>query len=419
VIVAVLVTVSVLSGCWWSQPGFGPQHRRHNTAERTLTIDNVDTLTELWSSALPGADTEPIFSEGRVYVTRSVTQSSNGGVWVTALTASDGSTVWERQLTAGQPAIVAASPNSRFGDLLSSGYLALVGGQCVAGHGDLNPDDGSGDVATDGLLLSPAVTSESVVVRTSIQSPCSSSAMSLRASDLESGAGLWSASLASNARPPVFMPTVADGRVYVTGVETLSAYRLNGCGAATCAPVWSTNLGINADVSTPVAGNEQVFVVASDGSEFDGQLIALAAGTGAEQWRANLDWSRPLLNAQPMIAVAGNTVYVTTGTPGGDNLLRAYHAGGCGAATCDPVWTATLEDSPSPPTVAGGVVYVGTTGVIHAYDAAGCGAAACSPMVDIPVQGWAGNLSVSDGKLFAAGGGWVTAFTPEAPTNSG
>jgi len=420
-LVVALAAGLLLASCQWPQVGFGPEHRRHNTIETDLTIDNVASLAPVWSTAVPGARTEPIVADGRVYVTRASEASggATGGVWVRALDAASGGQVWERELATGPFGVILSDPNARFGSSLSAGFRALAAGNCVATHADLDPATGSGTILQDDVVTSPAVKSGSVVVRTSFQMTTSGGAcqfgpLVVRATDVQSGTELWRASEVAVGPGP--MPTVADGRVLVTNGSTVEAFALGGCGAATCSPLWSAQVDALDGGVAAVAGEQgQIFVRTDDGET--GHVVALSARNGAELWRGDVGVNPfSLLGPEVGIAVAGELVYVTTPSGvAGSNRLRAFAAEGCGASTCSPVWTATIGNTPSLPVIAGGVIYVGTVGSVQAYDATGCGSTTCSPIATIPTSGFAGNLSIAGGKLFVAGGDTVTAFAPAEP----
>jgi hypothetical protein len=429
--VAVAVVVGlVLSACQWAQVGFGPEHRRYNPDEMDLTIANVASLAQAWSVEVPGAETEPIVADGRVYVTRVVLHSDSGGVWVRSLSAVDGTTVWERRIGSGWLSLAWPTTNARFGEQLSASFTALRVpsggglGTCEAATADLNAASGGRPIIHGSLSSSPAVTAGPVLVRSShrmqyVSGTCQRDPAVIRASELSTGDQLWSARLDQAGASDENMPTVADGRVFVPNRLRLNAYALEGCGAMTCAPLWSTSLTPGGRVVGPaVAEGGQVFVLADVTINGDStiELIAVNGRSGAVLWRTNLDADRSQLNDQPWIAAAGGTVYVVTpGSLPGSNLLRAFRAGGCGAATCPPLWTATISGFPSPPVVAGGVVYVGTDGHVEAYDADGCGAATCTPVATIPTPEWASELSVAQGKLFVTGVDTVTAYAPASP----
>jgi outer membrane protein assembly factor BamB len=422
-------TTLLLSGCLWTQFGYGPEHRRENPVDDGLNLDTVGTLAEVWSTELGpagngGFDSEPVVADGHVYVGHSI-GAVEGGVSVHALDVATGAPVWERQLVAGNTIIAWSLPMARTGEVLTAGYVGIVGaGGCTAGHAELDPADGSGPIAADGIQISPAVTAGSMVVRLhkSIDDPastaCAVSPATVRARNLDTGREVWALSVgpsesAGNAWHSTFVPTVADGRAFVAWGPRLAAFRLGGCGAPTCQPTWTADAGAEISGSTPpVATNGgQVLVVT-----MDGELLSFSAANGALRWRADLDWELGGINfgPRPSIAVRGDVAYVTSSTAGrGD--LRAFAANGCGTAVCAPLWSAADTTTLGAPAITGGVVLAGTAGAVMAYDAAGCGAATCEPVATVPVTGTAYNLVIADGRVYVSGNAHVTALAPVPP----
>ena len=98
--------------------------------------------------------------------------------------------------------------------------------------------------------------------------------------------------------------------------------------------------------SSPAVANGKVYFVSEDGHMY------VLSTSGALQWTAatfHADSSSP--------AVANGVVYV------GDNqTVDAYNAGGCGAATCSPLWTGPVTGAFfASPVVANGMLYQGET----------------------------------------------------------
>jgi PQQ-like domain len=133
------------------------------------------------------------------------------------------------------------------------------------------------------------------------------------------------------------------GDVVVAGNQVFAAA---GCGAATCAPLWT------ADAGGPVSP----------------------------------------------AAVADGVLYVTSF----DRLL-AFDAAGCGTPACPPLWAA--EDAGFwAPSVANGVVYTADGDRLNAYPAGGCSGPACPALASLPLPAGAGTGSVvvSGGRVHLA-----------------
>jgi len=125
----------------------------------------------------------------------------------------------------------------------------------------------------------------------------------------------WSATLGSASTGT---PALADGVLYVPTAAGVFALDAEGCGGASCGPLWR----------------------ATDG----------AAGGGATR--------------QP--AVANGVLYAAWG----DGSVRAFDTADCGADTCGSLWASSPIGSPitGAPAVTGGQLYVGTQdGRVVAY----------------------------------------------------
>lgn len=406
----------VLAGGCWTQIGYGPGRRRFNPSETGLTIDNVESLAAAWSVNVPGIVTEPMVSGNRVYVTRAESFLTSGvsSAAVRALDAGTGATLWDTSIfPLGGRFAVTPVPVTLVGDQLWSGFGAqtvLAPPACPAGGTRLDAADGTILGTTEGPI-SPAVVSGTVAahtVRPSTGSCGAATPLTLLVHDVDSAELLWTATLpGSDAGLVLDVPTIVDGRIYVVVEATLHAFPVGGCGASTCSPEWSVDLGSPIDATSPVGGLDgQIFVLSEAG-----QLLALDAASGAELWRA------PYAAAIGRVAATGDAVYVTARSPEttDQNALQVFAANGCGGPSCGPLWTAALGASASiatAPVVAGGVVYVGNGAAVQAFNAGGCGSPTCTPVVTVPVPTTASSLSVAQGKLFVAGSNTLSAFAP-------
>jgi hypothetical protein len=103
--VAVLIVALATSGCWWTQPGFGPERTFANPGEQKLTAATIDGVTELWEGFLGQA----VVAGGTIYST------TNG---VTAYDARTGAVRWHRSL----PLTQVSPPVLHDGVLYVSGF---------------------------------------------------------------------------------------------------------------------------------------------------------------------------------------------------------------------------------------------------------------------------------------------------------
>ena len=180
-------------------------------------------------------------------------------------------------------------------------------------------------------------------------------------------------------------PAVVGSVAYVgTDDGFLLALPANGCGAANCNPLWTATLA-NGAFTTPAVAGGLVFI-SSAGSVANGigTLYAFkAAGCGHPNCRPVWTASVPNVGSSP--TVAGGVLYIVAS----DGRLLAFKAEGCGRPTCAPLWTANAKSSAeASPAVGNGLVYVTSTERLVAFPAAGCGQAVCPPVwASEPVAG--------------------------------
>jgi outer membrane protein assembly factor BamB len=135
--------------------------------------------------------------------------------------------------------------------------------------------------------------------------------------------------------------TVSGGKVFIGAGNSLFAFSTSCSG--TCSPLWSFPTSNEVD-STPAVANGTVYFDSDDH-----KMYALST-SGALKWSFDTgfaDSSSPL--------VANGVVYT-----GSYHNVYALNAGGCGAATCTELWSASLTDSGfASPVVANGMLYQG------------------------------------------------------------
>lgn len=442
---AVAVATSVLlAGCWWQQPGYGPEHTRHNPFERTLTAATVASLSERWSVTVPGALSEPVTSRDLAYSTRQV---GGDAASVQAFDLASGDTAWEHTLPPPGFGVSDLSvPVAFSGDELRVGHIARFpfGDTPCGDLTRLDPETGdvlgirNVDFPTSAVVTAGTITAQMESGRCSLSGGFSGR---LVVRDRATAEVLWMAGVGPEVMTP---PTVSvvDRRIYVYGRSSIQAYDLAGCGETTCGPLWTTDV-VNA--TGPVVAARGLVFVFDNGTvtlpppedSFDlGTVHALDGATGAEVWRANYGDLVSGENGRVSgIAAAGDTLYVTgaretaTGTLGG--VLDAYAVDGCGQAECDPLWSAAPLDVPpttatgvASPVVAGDVVYATEPDAVVAFDAGGCPASPCGPLASVPLPGGpARHLTVSAGHVLAvtpagSGSNTLTAFGLPRSTGS-
>ncbi len=191
---------------------------------------------------------------------------------------------------------------------------------------------------------------------------------------------------------------IAGPRIFVAGYDgRLSAFDLAGCGggASSCEPLWQGRTH-NEITTTPAVSGQHVLVASADRFLH----VFNAAGCGAKScdalWRGRL--SNGAIDSS--VTVSGDFAFV--GDYGG--RLSVFPLAGCGTSVCDPAWTAQAgphEQLNSSPTVGGGFVYVQTTystdddvtGRMLVFPAGGCGQATCSPLWTADLGGPAGTTA--------------------------
>lgn len=128
-----------------------------------------------------------------------------------------------------------------------------------------------------------------------------------------------------------------DGqRVFVSGAgNTINAYRLTDGAPLWTVPFTTSVQGTPNGVDGLAVGNGVVYTGGDEG------IVAHDASTGRRLWTGR--------GASGVPVVAGGRVHGTA-----PRTVLAYPAAGCGAATCDPRWTAVVGGgSDGPPTLGG------------------------------------------------------------------
>lgn len=388
--VLVAALAALLPGCWL-QVGFDAGHTRHNDAEDELTVENAGSLAQAWTVALGPGAAEPMVRGDRAYVTTGGFDPASGDSFVgaRAYDTTTGAEAWRRTFISfccASPSIDYPAPVFVDNQMWAAYFLLYSSIRPVGGFGGpvrLDPIDGAVLGREENISVTPPVESEGRIVQ---QTMGTDLVPELEVRDAKTRAALWGATLAPPPTPEPFAapPVVVDGRIVVAHGANVAGYPLAGCGSGTCSAAWTRT-----DLGEPTAlaaqpGRDEVLLATGD------QLVALSPTTGLTRWSA------PLGTGAAGLAIAGDTVFVAAAA-----TLAAFPAGGCGAATCAPAWTAALGTSATAaPTVAGGAVYVGGTGAVEVFPAEGCGAATCPSLAAVAVAGPVRHVVVADGRLF-------------------
>jgi outer membrane protein assembly factor BamB len=379
---AVVVAALALAGCW-PVPGGNADRTAHNPFESTFTPDTVGDLEQAWVADLgPGATGAVMIDLGGVFV--------RVGSQVTRLQFASGAEAWTWSLPPDVP------------DFSGVGEPLVVGGRVLIGYGFGNLGGhwfGTAvDPATGATVAGPVASGLLQTARGPIVGGMTASfgsgtpiLVSYSMTDVsgatEVGGGplaieqLGSGSIGEMTigTQGVFhagnglLPASGGGVTQGGGVRRFPLDAQTGCGPPSAAvfacPTWATPL---TTVSGVVIGPGEVLYVGRVG----GAVVALDGATGAVLWETPVGAD---VSATP--ALADGVLYVPTA----DGDLVAVDAGGCGAPTCEPLWSAAIDRTAisEQPAVSGdsadAVVFVGTAGgTVAAVAAAGCGHPRCA-----------------------------------------
>jgi hypothetical protein len=401
---ATLLAGAALSGCWL-QPGYDAAHTRNNTFESSLTAAEVPLVHQAWSVDLLGRAGEPLVRGNRVYVAAAGFEENVARAKVQAFGTADGSLAWTRNFNgAGSDPFV--WPLSFAGDQLWTGYFLLDASGprpngALAAPVRLDPADGTVvDPGTTRAGVTAPVAEGGRVAQVWIN--VSPPVRQLVVRDAATLATSWTATLdGAYEFLPGPAPSLSDGQIVVGDGTKLYAFPAAGCGASTCTPSWSVDLGAPPTAVVAPPGSPSVFVTRGT------DLLAIDRATGATSWTA------AQAVAPAGMAVTPDRVYVAV-----DRALATYATAGCGAAQCAPDYSFTLRSAASSaPVIAAGVVYVGELGLIQAFDTA-----FGQPLTDLPLGGASAvNLAVAGGKLYATTAlpSRLVAFAPSSRSGGG
>lgn len=336
----------------WVMSGFGPQQDDANPYENVVNSSNVSSMVQGWSQAVAGGTDEatPVIANNIVY--EGMAGSSSDHFY--AFNATTGQALWSYPLHVGSDAAVANDTVYVGSDQLYA-FAAKTGKlrwTAAAGNSFLSsPVVVGGTVfvgseneglyafnATNGTLLWSETTKGPIAgapaVAGGIVYVCSVD--TLYAFNEQSGQALWTAQIGNGISTS---PAVANGIIY-TSATSGSLVALN---AKSGTVLWTASINDpgEGDAYPPAVANGAVYVAGID-------LYAFNALTGSQIW------SQPMSDvpADPP-TIANGIIYQSEGFgPGGFSAIDA--------ATGKTLWgTGQNELSYSSPIVVNGILYVG------------------------------------------------------------
>ncbi|MDD9967355.1 MAG: PQQ-binding-like beta-propeller repeat protein [Myxococcales bacterium] len=419
----------------WSMMGQDPLGWYTNTAETTLSVDNVTSLTEQWRFTVAGFPPgSPVVAEGKVFV------MATGGTY--AIDLATGDEVWSRRDLAGTASVAyhegsiyvhnrssnlykldASDGTTQWGpeksfdmrgcDGTSSPIVA--GGKVFVGHSCGPLEVGLGSTQTSvrgGVEAHDAETGQKAWTYWTIPEPG------------ENGAMVWSSVAVDPEDQVVFATT---GNNYTVGggnsdaihaIDLESGERL-WVQQTLSGDVWSMPSfegGPDADFgANPIVadiGGQKVVAAGNKNADF----WALDRETGEVLWsREGLSDSRNAANGGVLMngAFDGRAFYAVSNDPdGGKAILHAFDASKDGEA----VWPERSFEGMSwgAPSLANGILFVPVHTILYVLDAA---TGEILTMFDTGGTIAAGAAAVSDGKVIVASG-LQFIYAPDAVNNN-
>lgn len=196
---------------------------------------------------------------------------------------------------------------------------------------------------------------------------------------------VWSEPSNQLSYEPASPPADYNGVLYTS--SGLAGFNLDAYSPTSGALLWrGAGNACCGSAGTPAVAGGVAYVASLDGNLYAYAATAKKANCSGTPVSCKPLWTAAIGGAshvaQSSAVVTGGVVYVSA-----EANLYAFKAGGCGAATCTPLWISARSevDPNSTPAVSGGMVFVGGGSGLHAYNASGCGGAAtCNPV-------WTGN----------------------------
>ncbi len=367
----VVVATVALGGCWL-QPGADAERSGFAPLESGITPANVAQLQFDWSRQLAAPTAAPTVTIDGVYVSSGA--APNAGT-LYRLDPTDGTTQWStEEFAAGQIYLGTQQPTVNDGLV----YVAQNGFSIVPGT--IMRFDESTGAPLSSLPGAGADLTQRGSLLVSTQSTGNSSMIGVSRLFVTDRAGIasWNTfvAIASGHVPVSTSAAVSADRIFLGNESNVHAYPVTkpaGCpttyGVEICPPDWTYAAGSRVGFHPVLTSDHRTVIAPTQDS-----IVALNTADGTLLWTGTVG-ATP--SAAP--AIANGVVYVPTSA----GTLVAFAAGGCGAPTCAPLWTANAG-SPirQPPSVtSGGLVFTGSDdGTIHAFPTVGCGSATCTSL---------------------------------------
>lgn len=402
-VAAVGALVVAAAGCDWEMVR-GDAGRTGNAAEDVLGAGNVAGLAQAWVAHTGAqAPAGPVTAAGAVMVV--------DGDSVVAYEADSGELRWDsplppfidpnppRQWTgpsarAGTVHVGYANPLTSGGS--SGGFVEFDGVTGESTGGDACCGGGGGAAPSS----SPSFDGGDTWFAATYVEPMATGAWAGPEGRLGDGRTLRALTASSGTIGTSGAPAIADGMAYFGrpgggALDAIDATGAEGCtpygSFSNCTPLWSATVTGMPQVA---ASGDAVYATTGEG------VAAFATGDGVRGPDQQPRWRAVVAGATPVaLTPAADATSVLVGSS--DGTLRAFAAGGCGAATCAPTWVAPTGGATTAPVVANGVAYVGSAdGRVHAFAAAGCGAATCAPLWTASAPGAPATVVVANARVF-------------------
>jgi outer membrane protein assembly factor BamB len=319
----------------WPMLGFGVTHRSFNSSENLLDTGNVGSLDEAWSFQSGGPiDSSPVVVNGVVYF-----GSEDGDVY--AVKASTGALKWSSSTGSAVKTSPAVAGGTVFTGTTNPTTYALYAGTGTVRWAAPSALDATAPIVSKGVAYFGYGAGYTAAFQTT-------------------GGLRW----AQPMNPVHDAPMLADGSLFVHTADSGGGGSLLALNPADASTRWTAFTGPMTNFPSPVAATNGLVLVPSSTHAACSPtcLDSFTASAGAERWAAGSEIGC-CGGYQSSAAIAYGDAFVGTG----GTVFAISTTDG------SKVWSTSNASDPSevsPPSVANGVVYVGTlNGTLEALDA--------------------------------------------------